>query len=981
MVDVSDLTIKAYTEYASSKSITIRFPNDSTLSPITNKNLQEESMKLTNSICEENFLQVQGCNASQFEITTFDIQTDLTDKDIVVYLSVRDTNYRYNWVSGAQYSVGNIVKYNGKYYQCYEDYVGTDTTNEERLVTNKSSFNLKNYQYRGQITEDLKSLKIVVPYLLEGTYIQLTVVNSKTGSIKQRTLKSLDYVNYIDLSEYEHGENINYYLNILYNESEELVLERIQSDANIALNKNRGPSSIYPVVTASSMLSSDYFPLYTVDGELDTRWSSINNLENESKQWIQLDLGEEKSIYDIAIYWEEAFAKNYKIQISLDNETWTNIINVGATKAELIDILLKPTQLESVQARYIRIYCTQPYNYNLGYSIWELGIFDTIPESIFEFKKFIYGVEVKEVLDSTVKLNTIPPDDSRAEDYFQEAYGYLDTSQVPDSVIFRGRIDSFEKQSDPRYRNLIAYDKLYQVSNVSIKSWINTVSSSGVGYIEKYNYRGQYDSSITNYKAGDSVSVPRPIYVNGIVVAYTNDYYVFLKDFTVPEYRNYALGLIASDGYPGTLSGVDKGSTYVTLRDDYYPNRKTVKTLRDDLCTKLGIEQEEVTLPLDDVALTIGEFSDEVSGTQLLQWICNLNMVFGYIVPSTGKLRYIFINEEKKNISEDSNYKGFYIGQSAQAGNVLAYASEIDGTILYYRALMDTTKKAPTIFTASDVTNYIRNETDDGPVYFRPPSMRNEDWCIDFDWNPYQFNLQIVISEYAGPSGTNLNSITITSPSRVYLTDVLINYSHYTISVKNLDGEDYTLNNLKTTLYTCNGLQALSYAPDNEIVSAFWEQCNTLYHPSGRINLSNFYEADGVVLKDMDYKNLGYKVVDTSNNIVYGVNDNNNNNYINIIFSPLYNVWKEARNVYIDVQENVGYAQQYFTINYTPFTLSLLGLPFLEPGDYICFDVTEWSSDEDDNPVTTTKTINSIILNRTLSGLVALMDSLEAKYE
>lgn len=975
MVDVSDLTIKAYTEYASSKSITIRFPNDSTLSPITNKNLQEESMKLTNSICEENFLQVQGCNASQFEITTFDIQTDLTGKDIVVYLSVRDTNYRYNWVSGAQYSVGNIVKYNGKYYQCYEDYVGTDTTNEVKSISNRGGA-LRSYYYNGYLTDNVKALKIVLPYLMEGVSGLLTVAGTdKNGNsyYRRKEFDSLDYVNYIDMAEYEHGENIQYDFYIMYQESEELVLERIQSDANIARGKD--------AYASSTRIEDAYLPSETVDGNLETRWASIDNIQDEPEQWIYIDLGEEKPIYDIAIYWEGAFATKYKIQTSLDGEVWTDALNKNTSKAETIDLLFKAMNFESIQARYVRIYCLEPFDYSWAYSIWELGIFDTIPDYLFKFKEFIYKVQALEVLDSTVKLNTIPPDDSRAEDYFQEAYGYLDTSQVPDSIIFRGRIDSFEKQSDPRYRNLIAYDKLYQASNVSIKSWINTVSSSGAGYIEKYNYRGQYDSSITNYKAGDSVSVPRPIYVNGIVVAYTNDYFVFLKDFTVPEYRGYPLAMIASDGYPGSLSGVDKGSTYVTSRDDYYPNRKTVKTLRNDLCTKLGIEQEEVTLPLDDVALTIGEFSDEVSGTQLLQWICNLNMVFGYIVPSTGKLRYIFINEEKKNISEDSNYKGFYIGQSVQAGNVLAYASEIDGTILYYRALMDTTKKAPTIFTANDVTNYIRNETDDGPVYFRPPSMRSEDWCIDFDWNPYQFNLQIVISEYAGPSGTNLNSITITSPSRVYLTDVLINNSHYTISVKNLDGEDYTLDNIKTTLYTCNGLQALSYAPDNEIVSAFWEQCNTLYHPSGRINLSNFYEADGVVLKDMDYKNLGYKVVDTSNNIVYGVNDDNNNNYINIIFSPLYNVWKEARNVYIDVQENVGYAQQYFTINYTPFTLSLLGLPFLEPGDYICFDVTEWSSDEDDNPVTTTKTINSIILNRTLSGLVALMDSLEAKYE
>ena len=61
--------------------------------------------------------------------------------------------------------------------------------------------------------------------------------------------------------------------------------------------------------------------------------------------------------------------------------------------------------------------------------------------------------------------------------------------------------------------------------------------------------------------------------------------------------------------------------------------------------------------------------------------------------------------------------------------------------------------------------------------------------------------------------------------------------------------------------------------------------------------------------------------------------------------------------------------------------LHCLGLPFLEIGDYICFDVTEWSSDENDNPVMETKTIESIVLSRNLSGINALTDELEARNE
>jgi hypothetical protein len=58
--------------------------------------------------------------------------------------------------------------------------------------------------------------------------------------------------------------------------------------------------------------------------------------------------------------------------------------------------------------------------------------------------------------------------------------------------------------------------------------------------------------------------------------------------------------------------------------------------------------------------------------------------------------------------------------------------------------------------------------------------------------------------------------------------------------------------------------------------------------------------------------------------------------------------------------------------NYTPTSLEFKGLPFLEVGDRVTFDTEDAG---------TTRTINTVILCRTLSGIVALTDTIEAKKE
>lgn len=815
MINVNDNTIKAYTEYSCDKKITISFPGTN-IPTITNKNLQEESMNITETLCEESSLQTGGCNATIFEITTLDISTDLTGKNIVVTQSLRDEHYKGDWNYESEYSQGDIVKFN----ECYYKYFTTPPSDAsewiKRVAVPHSDWNSRN---------------------ISGAPVYVI----QTPTVALENLAGFRF----ESSEPPAGTYIT--LIVIFDDS---------------------PT---PVTKA---LDTTYF-----DRNIDF-----------------LDLFSEKEGHSVV--------------------SWSLSISGPKTASDLLDEWAELSEAYSL--RYI----------------------------------------------PTNKLYPI-----FLSDYCSQIYGYLDTSEIPDSVIYRGRIDAFEKQADPRYRKITAFDKMYDLSKVSIKNWINTVNEYGRGYIEKYNYRGMWEAGTTDYKANDVVYAIEGDGINVTVV-----YYHYKKDMDIEAWLNHPLSILANQSV-----GVTKGKQYIEKLSNYYPNRPTVKTLRNALCSYLGITQEDVILPLDDMELTIGEFVEETSARQLLRWICNLNMVYGYIVPATGKLRYVFINKEKKALSADSNYKGeFDIEKSYGVNDVVSVVK--DTGVTYYKNILSLSGKVPSSYISLDVTDkFITPET--GKKFLAPISRLNK-WYIEFDFDEelaQELNISIELRHYTGPNneGTNKKMV-LKAPGKVFLTQ-FIGDGYVSITIQNVTDEFW--DSFQAILYAANGDEASEYFPYEEIVSEFWEECNPFYHPSGRINLSSLYECDSVMIKDGKFKNLGYKVVDTSNNVVFGSTEDVSSEYINIVYSPLYSTWKEAYQIYIDVQEYVGYAQKYFTIEYTPFSLSSLGVPFLEVGDYICFDVIEWSSDKDENPVITTKTIDSIIIHKELSGINALTNKLEARYD
>jgi len=82
------------------------------------------------------------------------------------------------------------------------------------------------------------------------------------------------------------------------------------------------------------------------DGNMSTRWSSSYS----DDQWIYIDLEEVLEFSQVNLYWEAAYGKEYKIQVSNDAIDWTDIYYTDSSNggSDLISF-------EAVSARYVRM--------------------------------------------------------------------------------------------------------------------------------------------------------------------------------------------------------------------------------------------------------------------------------------------------------------------------------------------------------------------------------------------------------------------------------------------------------------------------------------------------------------------------------------------------------------------------------------------------------------------------------------------------
>jgi hypothetical protein len=127
------------------------------------------------------------------------------------------------------------------------------------------------------------------------------------------------------------------------------------TNPNLALNK---PS------TASSVVGGNVANNAT-DGVATSRWESAF----ADPQWIYVDLGATYSVNRVKITWENAYGRDYQVQISDNTSSWTTMRTVTGNTALVND----QTGL-SGSGRYVRILGTARGT-GWGYSIFELEVY------------------------------------------------------------------------------------------------------------------------------------------------------------------------------------------------------------------------------------------------------------------------------------------------------------------------------------------------------------------------------------------------------------------------------------------------------------------------------------------------------------------------------------------------------------------------------------------------------------------------------
>lgn len=125
--------------------------------------------------------------------------------------------------------------------------------------------------------------------------------------------------------------------------------------------------SRYTGVSASASTEMDA-ALNAIDGKTGTRWESNHGAD---PQELVIDLGNTYSIKALAIYWEAASAKKYKVEVSADGENFKELTDIESKIGGRTD-MLKLSKAISVHT--VKINCLSR-NTIYGDSIYELGIF------------------------------------------------------------------------------------------------------------------------------------------------------------------------------------------------------------------------------------------------------------------------------------------------------------------------------------------------------------------------------------------------------------------------------------------------------------------------------------------------------------------------------------------------------------------------------------------------------------------------------
>lgn len=131
----------------------------------------------------------------------------------------------------------------------------------------------------------------------------------------------------------------------------------VESSVNLAIDSGTRASGY-----------AGYNLVYAIaDGDPNTRWRG----NNANSAWAQIDLGTSQPVSALRLWWEAAFAKTYRIQLSDDGVNWREVY---ATQGAGSDGGLDVITLDDESARFVRMQ-TITRAIDSGPSLWEFEIF------------------------------------------------------------------------------------------------------------------------------------------------------------------------------------------------------------------------------------------------------------------------------------------------------------------------------------------------------------------------------------------------------------------------------------------------------------------------------------------------------------------------------------------------------------------------------------------------------------------------------
>ncbi|MFC5529094.1 glycosyl hydrolase family 95 catalytic domain-containing protein [Cohnella yongneupensis] len=129
---------------------------------------------------------------------------------------------------------------------------------------------------------------------------------------------------------------------------------------NAALNKPASVSSVSDNTVGASAF----------DGNANTRWSSgyTNN------EWISVDLGSTYNLTGAKLSWEAAYGKSYKIQVSSNGTSWTDVYSTTTGDGGTDQLNF------TASGRYVRMQGVQRAT-AYGFSLWEFEVYGSVAQS------------------------------------------------------------------------------------------------------------------------------------------------------------------------------------------------------------------------------------------------------------------------------------------------------------------------------------------------------------------------------------------------------------------------------------------------------------------------------------------------------------------------------------------------------------------------------------------------------------------------